>query len=99
MGKPDPRMFHLALARLGEPAQAMVHVGDHPEHDVLGASNAGVRAIWLNRPGMDWPGHEAAPCPIIKDLTQLPALVAGMAAPLGPPSPASTRYGTALETP
>lgn len=98
-GKPDSRMFHLALERLGEPPQAMVHVGDHPEHDVLGAHNAGVRAIWLNRHGADWTGHSVAPCSIITDLTQLPPLVAGMTTASNPLSPASTQYRTALETP
>ncbi|MEW6728371.1 MAG: HAD family hydrolase [Pseudomonadota bacterium] len=78
-GKPDPRMFHLALERLGEPAEAMVHVGDHPEHDVLGAHNAGVRAIWANRMEGPFPGHIPAPWGIISNLTQLPPLLAGEA--------------------
>jgi len=78
-GKPDPRMFHLALERLGESAEAMVHVGDHPEHDVLGAHNAGVRAIWLNRQGSSFPGHMPAPWAIIANLAQLPPLLAGEA--------------------
>lgn len=75
--KPDPRMFHLALERLGEPAEAMVHVGDHPEHDVLGAHNAGVRAIWLNRLGASFPGHMPAPWVSIANLAQLPPLLGG----------------------
>ncbi|MGK0674051.1 MAG: HAD family hydrolase [Halothiobacillaceae bacterium] len=76
VGKPDPRMFHLALERLGEPAEVMVHVGDHPKHDVLGAYNAGVRAIWLNRLGVPFPGYMPMPWASITNLAQLPPLVA-----------------------
>jgi putative hydrolase of the HAD superfamily len=57
----------------------MVHVGDHPEHDVLGAHNAGVRAIWLNRLGAPFPGHMPAPWASIANLAQLPPLLAGEA--------------------
>jgi len=43
--KPDPAIFHAALERLGCPAEAAVHVGDHPAEDVAGATAAGLRAI------------------------------------------------------
>jgi putative hydrolase of the HAD superfamily len=92
VGKPDPRMFHLALERLGEPAEVMVHVGDHPEHDVLGAHNAGVRAIWLNRPGSSFPVHMPAPWAIIANLAQLPPLLAGEAGWESAVCPGSHRY-------
>lgn len=71
--KPDPAMFHAALAALGESAHVMLHVGDHPEHDVLGAQRAGVRAVWLNRHAADWPPHLAPPCAQLADLHALVA--------------------------
>ena len=43
--KPDPRIFQLALERLGIPASASVFVGDSTERDVAGARAAGMRAI------------------------------------------------------
>ncbi|MEW6764585.1 MAG: HAD family hydrolase [Pseudomonadota bacterium] len=69
IGKPDPRMFEHALDRLGESPASMLHVGDHPEHDVLGARQAGVRAVWLNRGGSEWPAHLPPPALEIRDLT------------------------------
>lgn len=76
VGKPDPRMFQLALARLGEPPEAMLHVGDHPEHDVLGAYNAGVRAVWVNRAGACYPEHLPPPIARLPHLAALPSVVA-----------------------
>lgn len=78
-GKPDPRMFQLALVRLGEPPQAMLHVGDHPEHDVLGAHNAGVRAVWINRAGTRYPEHLPPPIAQLPHLIALPGLLARLA--------------------
>jgi HAD superfamily hydrolase (TIGR01509 family) len=46
--KPDPAMFERALADAGVAAEQAVHIGDHPEHDVLAARRAGLHAIWAN---------------------------------------------------
>jgi putative hydrolase of the HAD superfamily len=46
--KPDPRIFRMALERLGVPANEAVFVGDHPMLDAAAARNVGMRAIWLN---------------------------------------------------
>lgn len=46
--KPHPAFFTGALARLGEPPERVMMVGDGFEVDVLGAANAGLRAVWLN---------------------------------------------------
>jgi HAD superfamily hydrolase (TIGR01509 family) len=47
--KPDPRIFTLALDRLGVTASDSVFVGDTPKTDIVGAHAAGMRVIWLNR--------------------------------------------------
>lgn len=47
--KPDPVIFHTACARLGVPVEATVHVGDLLEADALGARNAGLHGVWLDR--------------------------------------------------
>lgn len=43
--KPDPRIFHLALARLGVAPAAALYVGDDAEDDIAGATAAGMRAL------------------------------------------------------
>lgn len=52
--KPEPAMFVAACRYLGIPPQQIVHVGDDPEHDVLGAAHAGLRTVWINRNGRNW---------------------------------------------
>jgi HAD superfamily hydrolase (TIGR01509 family) len=49
--KPDPRIFQLALERLGARAEEAVHVGDYYHIDVVGARAAGVRAVLLDPGG------------------------------------------------
>jgi len=43
--KPDPRIFHVALERLGVAAADAVYVGDDADDDAGGAAAAGIRAI------------------------------------------------------
>ncbi len=47
--KPNPRIFHLALAHWDAAPQEALMVGDTPGADVLGAHNAGIRAVWVTR--------------------------------------------------
>ena len=47
--KPDPRLFHIALDKAGCTAQEMLHIGDSLKNDVIGASGAGMKSVWLNR--------------------------------------------------
>ena len=49
VAKPDPRLFHVALAGLQLEPECAVHVGDSWETDVLGARAAGIRPVWFNR--------------------------------------------------
>jgi putative hydrolase of the HAD superfamily len=60
MAKPDPRIFHHACRLLEvEPGQACC-IGNNLENDVIGANEAGLRGIWLNRSGKPAPeGIEA----------------------------------------
>jgi putative hydrolase of the HAD superfamily len=48
VAKPDPRIFEMALERLGVPADRAIHVGDTPAADVDGARSAGVRPVLLD---------------------------------------------------
>ncbi|CAN5696559.1 pyrimidine 5'-nucleotidase [soil metagenome] len=55
VAKPDPAIFQAALQRLEYTVSEVVMVGDSWRADILGATNLGIRAIWLNR--------HALPCP------------------------------------
>jgi putative hydrolase of the HAD superfamily len=43
--KPSPVPFRRALDLLGKPATAVVHIGDRPAKDVVGAAAAGLRCV------------------------------------------------------
>jgi 2-haloalkanoic acid dehalogenase type II len=78
--KPAPDMFHAALARTGAAPHEVLHVGDNPEHDVLGALDVGMRAIWVNADNSAWE-HERQPDATIGGLRELPEAVAALAGP------------------
>jgi putative hydrolase of the HAD superfamily len=73
--KPAPAMFEAAIGYLGVAPGRIVHVGDDPENDVIGAARAGLRTVWVNRPGKDWPGGEPADAEI-RTLEELEILLA-----------------------
>jgi HAD superfamily hydrolase (TIGR01549 family) len=58
--KPDARIFALALERLGCDAYETVMIGDAWVQDVLGATGAGIRTLWLNRQGLPHPDSSVA---------------------------------------
>ncbi|HEU0029066.1 MAG TPA: HAD-IA family hydrolase [Kofleriaceae bacterium] len=47
--KPDPRIFAHTLAAVGAPDARAIHIGDSWDADIVGARNAGWRAIWYGR--------------------------------------------------
>jgi len=63
--KPDARIFQALLALGGVEPADVVHVGDDPVTDMVGARNAGMHCVWLNRHARPWPdGLDAQPCTI-----------------------------------
>jgi HAD superfamily hydrolase (TIGR01549 family) len=50
--KPDPRIFQIALEKARCSEGELLHVGDSLVDDVLGAINAAIRCVWLNRQGV-----------------------------------------------
>ena len=60
VSKPEPRIFEIALERLGCRADQVVMIGDSWAADVVGAQAAGIRAIWFNPLGHDRPAHDPA---------------------------------------
>lgn len=59
--KPERLIFDMAVKAGGASADQTLHVGDHPLYDVHGARDAGLRAVWVNRNGDDWPGEYHSP--------------------------------------
>jgi 2-haloalkanoic acid dehalogenase type II len=59
--KPDAPIFHVACARLGLEPHEVLHVGDDPVLDVVGARGAGLRTCWINRRNEAWPQDHAPP--------------------------------------
>jgi putative hydrolase of the HAD superfamily len=48
-GKPDPAIFHAACSALNVAPEETVYAGDDPMLDVVGAQQAGLQAVWINR--------------------------------------------------
>lgn len=67
--KPDPGAFRHVTEDLGIPAEAILHVGDTLEEDILGARRAGVRAVCIDRKER-YPSMREK-IPIISTLTEL----------------------------
>lgn len=70
--KPDPRIFRLALERLGVPPGRAVYVGDLRSVDEAGARAAGMHFVLVDPSG----GYAAPGTPAIAKLDDLPALLA-----------------------
>jgi FMN hydrolase / 5-amino-6-(5-phospho-D-ribitylamino)uracil phosphatase len=69
--KPAPDMFHAAVEKTGASPEQIIHVGDNPEHDIAAARNVGMRTVWMNSQGEEWPGGTRADREI-DNLRQLP---------------------------
>ena len=54
VGKPDARIFHAGAQAAGVAPSEVLHVGDDPHLDVVGALGAGMQAFWLTREGNPW---------------------------------------------
>lgn len=69
-GKPDARIFQLALDRMGTVPGKTVMVGDSLKRDVAGAQQVGIRGIWINRDGCE-PDEGITPDAEIASLSKL----------------------------
>lgn len=68
--KPDASIFHAACARLGCAPHEVLHVGDDPLLDVIGARRAGLRSAWINRDRVRW-GYPLQPDVAVRHLGEL----------------------------
>ncbi len=72
--KPDPRVYRLAVERLGLAARAIAFQSSNA-WDVYAASAFGMRAVWCNRTGQPRERLPGAPDRQIRTLAELPPLV------------------------
>jgi putative hydrolase of the HAD superfamily len=69
--KPAREIFDVAVQAGRAEAHETLHVGDHPEVDVVAAQDAGLKSVWVNRSGHDWPDHLQRPDGIVRDVGEL----------------------------
>jgi HAD superfamily hydrolase (TIGR01509 family) len=69
--KPHPEIFRIALRRLSLSPDQVVHVGDLYDSDIVGARNAGIHGVLLDRDRIQGPRD----CPTISSLGDLYALL------------------------
>jgi FMN hydrolase / 5-amino-6-(5-phospho-D-ribitylamino)uracil phosphatase len=69
--KPDIRIFARLLAEARVDAAQVLHIGDDPQLDVVGAMQSGLQAAWLNRDAKRWPAHLPPPPRTIVSLDEI----------------------------
>lgn len=65
--KPDPRIFEVAMERVGSSADGTVHVGDHYFSDVIGARTVGITPVLMNR----WKVELPVDCLVVTSVEEL----------------------------
>jgi putative hydrolase of the HAD superfamily len=74
VSKPCPDIFERASSLAKVELARIMHVGDSAQTDVIGAMNAGCKAVWFNSKRQPWPGGQN-PHHVIHCLTELPAIL------------------------
>jgi putative hydrolase of the HAD superfamily len=69
--KPDARIYAALVELAGVEAHRVLHVGDDPLADVVGATRAGMQAVWINRDAREWPKEFAPPARTITTLAEI----------------------------
>ena len=86
VAKPDASIFLHACERLGIAPEHVLHVGDDPVADILGARQAGLRTAWINRDRASW-SRDPVPDLVVHDLTALAEWLAAHTATRQNPRP------------
>lgn len=69
--KPDPKIYEMILEKLGTTGEETVFVGDHPTNDIWGASQSGMKGIFLRR-SFEWDQQLGVePWHVIHELNEL----------------------------
>ena len=70
VSKPDNKIFSAAASKAGVKIESILHVGDDPFKDVIGAMNAGAMAAWVNSGSESW-SEELPPHLIVSHVREL----------------------------
>ena len=77
--KPDARIFEHTCSTFGVPPASTAYIGDRLHTDAIGAANAGLTGVWLDRLGTasadDLAEAAASGVAVISTLTELPSLL------------------------
>ncbi len=73
--KPNPRLFEIALEHHGIEPRAALHVGDDARADAWGAARVGLRTVWIDRRGEDYPEDDHPPDLRVRRIDELLALL------------------------
>ena len=65
--KPHPEIFRIALKEAGVDPMDALHVGDYYEADIIGARNAGIKGLLIDREG----SQMGLDCPRMKTLEEV----------------------------
>lgn len=77
VSKPHPDIFHQAIKLSKFDLNETIYVGDDPKRDVIGAQEAGIKAIWFNPKKLAWLEKDA-PFAVINHLTELEDKIHGL---------------------
>ncbi len=69
--KPARQIFEQAITRSGYSNEEILHVGDHPQTDIDGARQVGMRTAWINRNGEAWPEDLPEPDAVVTTIPEL----------------------------
>ena len=69
--KPHPAIFDATVSHAQCRPDQILHVGDDPKRDVLGARSAGMRTVWANLKDEEWQ-ENISPDVTITDIADLP---------------------------
>ncbi|MGE5593157.1 MAG: HAD family hydrolase [Betaproteobacteria bacterium] len=73
IAKPAPGIFERCVSDLGFSPNEVVYVGDCLETDCVGAAQAGLHGVWLNRRGTD--DDTGSSVTVIASLSELPGVI------------------------
>lgn len=74
-GKPNPKLFQMALDRLAVTPSESVMIGDSLRRDIGGARDVGIQTIWVNRFKRTIAAHHPTPDLQLTDLVTLPTIL------------------------
>jgi HAD superfamily hydrolase (TIGR01509 family) len=73
--KPARPMFDEAMRMADSAPEETLHVGDHPESDIDGARQVGMRTAWMNRFDDVWPEHFESPDAVVRTVSDVRSLL------------------------